>query len=214
MTFARLASLSILPFLASTLSTSTAFAGSRGDDATESDPHTTDDPPAASVDTPTKPSEPDKSAPSLPRKFEIEANGGPVYGVLIDIPSWGGRVSAGIAIPLRTNVAGVAEVFYARTTSEDGLQMQWGGASSSVFWTPWRLRIGGGFDLLYFDLARASHSGDPSLTHPGVGVHAHLGFDVIQFDEHHAIEMAAAPEADWLFGVPLYSTTLTLAARF
>lgn len=87
------------------------------------------------------------------------------------------------------------EAHYAHGESNEGLVAEWGGIRSTALFTPWRLRVGGGFDMVYFSLDRATTSGD--IGRAGIGVFAHVGVDVIRIG-HSGVEIAMLPEATLL----------------
>ena len=149
-----------------------------------------------------------------PKKTELhfQLESGPVIGSFADVSFFGADVGAGLHVAPNHLVAFDAELFYAGATSNGGLGFHWGGARTTFLWTPSRLRIGAGADLLYFGMERVTENS--ALTHPGVGVHAHVGFDIIELDGGHALELFVQPEANWLFGVPLLTGSVELAARF
>ncbi|MEO8877750.1 MAG: hypothetical protein ABI461_19305 [Polyangiaceae bacterium] len=136
----------------------------------------------------------------------VEANAGPSVGRLIDIPFWGGEVSGGLGVRYRT-VSVLFDAHYARGRTDFDLGTQWGGLRTTFLWTPGRLRIGGGFDVVYLGIDR-SYSG--SIGHVGAGGFAHLGVDVVRFDEG-AIEIAFRPEAT-LFTSEIGAVSGTLVA--
>jgi hypothetical protein len=156
--------------------------------------------------------EQDATKPSKTPKLHVEAQSGPIVGRVADVAFFGADVGAGLVVAASDSVSFDAEFFYAGATTDAGLGVHWGGARTTLMWTPSRFRIGAGVDLLYFGMERVTENS--ALTHPGFGAHGHLGFDVIELDGGHALEIFAQPEANWLFGAPLLNASLELAARF
>ena len=151
----------------------------------------------------------DDESPSRPHLL-LQASAGPAFGRLYDIPFWAGEGSAGLGFRL-PKAAFVFEGHYARGASNEGLGAGWGGLRTTALFTPGRLRVGGGFDILYFSISRASSGG--SIGKLGAGLFAHVGFDVVRFD-HGGIEIAMLPEASVLGHSAFYSDSLVAVAHW
>jgi hypothetical protein len=145
-------------------------------------------------------------------QLHLEAESGPLVGQVADVSLFGADVAVGFHLVANHSLSVDAKLFYAGASTSGGLGFHWGGARSTLMLTPGRFRIGAGVDLLYFGMERVTENS--ALTHPGVGAHAHFGFDIIELDGGHALEVFAQPEANWLFGAPLLTGSLELAARF
>lgn len=124
----------------------------------------------------------------------VQASGGPAYGRLYDLPFWAGEGALGLGLRL-PKFAVTFDAHYAHAESNEGLVAEWGGVRSTALFTPWRLRVGGGFDMVYFSLDRVTTSGD--IARAGIGVFAHVGIDVVQIG-HSGVEIAMLPEATLL----------------
>jgi hypothetical protein len=156
-------------------------------------------------DTTTKPAE--------NKGLYFAANGGAIFGRVADVSVIGEQVSAGFDLVARRSLAVQAQIFFVDAHTSGDLGMVWGGLRSDILWTTdARFNLGLGADVFYFDLSRVTNTS--SVTHPAVGVFAHVGFDVIRFDGGQKFEIAALPEADWLFGAPVLSTAFVADIRF
>jgi hypothetical protein len=156
----------------------------------------------------------DKATKTAENKgIHFDVSGGAIVGRVADVSAYGEQVSVGFDFVARKSVAVQAQAFFVDAHTVGDLGMVWGGFRGDAIWTPVdRFNFGIGADAFYFNLNRVTNSS--SVSHPAVGAFGHVGFDVIRFDGGQKLEIAALPEADWLFGAPVLSTAFVADIRF
>ena len=143
----------------------------------------------------------------------LSLEGGATFASFGGVAFSGYEIGAGVLFAPAPHLSVGVLARYLDTRSDAGLHLRWGSVvSGDILWTPWRMRIGGGTDLLYFVLPRVTE--DARLGHPGVGLHGHVGIDILEGGPGHGLEIAAIPAADWFFGASLTSVTLVAAVRW